>query len=151
MYINLYLATFLYSLINSNSLPLDYIGYFMYTIILSINHGIFGTSFLIFFFEFYLFIFLYSRFLLLIYFIHISFLILIPFISFPCFTTLARISFTKLNTTDVTEIFAVFPSDLKEKACCVSQLSMMFTPFFKVVTLYQSTAIPFYFYFSKNF
>ena len=79
-------------LINSNNLPVDYKGYFMFIIILSINHGIFDTSFLI----------------------------LILFISFSCFTTLIRISFTKLHKTDEKDIFAFFLSDHKEKACHVS-------------------------------
>lgn len=66
--------------INSNSLSLDYIDYFMHTTTLSVNQSIFGTSFLI----------------------------LIPFISLPCLTTLARISFTKLNRIDETDIFGFF-------------------------------------------
>ena len=70
----------------------DYNGYFMFIIILSKNHDIFDTSFLI----------------------------LIRFISFSCFTTLIRISFTKLNKTDEKDIFAFFLSDHKEKACHVS-------------------------------
>lgn len=79
-------------LINSSNLPVDYSGYFMYIIILSINHGIFDTSFLI----------------------------LILFISFSCLTTLVRISFTKWSETDEKDIFAFFLSDHEEKACHVS-------------------------------
>lgn len=74
------LCVLICTFINSNSLSLDYIDYFMHTTTLSVNQSIFGTPFLI----------------------------LIPFISLPCLTTLARISFTKLNRIDETDIFGFF-------------------------------------------
>ena len=92
MYVSLYLTTFLYFLLILVIYIIDYNGYFMYIIILSISHGIFDTSFLI----------------------------LTLFISFSCLTTRVRICFTKWNETDEKDIFAFFLSDHEEKACHVS-------------------------------